>query len=145
MLVLDQGTAMRYLINELEALGYRWAYRLIDSRSSGVPQRRQRVLLVASRTEDPTTVLFADEAVEPEESSFDDTAYGFYWTEGLKGVGWAKDAVPTLKGGSTVGIPSPPAVWVPGAAPGRQIVTPVIDDARGAAGLRSRLDRTSPA
>ena len=28
---------------------------------------------------------------------FTDTAYGFYWTEGLTGVGWAKDAVPTLK------------------------------------------------
>jgi DNA (cytosine-5)-methyltransferase 1 len=40
----------------------------VDSRSSGVPQRRQRVLLVASRTEDPTTVLFADEAGEPDPS-----------------------------------------------------------------------------
>ena len=27
--------------------------------------------------------------------------------------GWAVDAVPTLKGGSTVGIPSPPAIWYP--------------------------------
>ena len=39
-------------------------------------------------------------------------ACGFYWTEGLRGLGWAVDAVPTLKGGSTVGIPSPPAVWM---------------------------------
>ena len=34
---------------------------------------------------------------------------GFYWTEGLRGLGWAHDAVPTLKGGSTIGIPSRPA------------------------------------
>jgi len=59
----------------------------------------------------------------------------FYWTEGLTGVGWAKDAIPTLKGGSTVGIPSPPAVWVPSAQPGRQIVTPVIEDAEALQGF----------
>ena len=129
MLVLDQGRAMRFLIDELEGLGYRWAYRLIDSRSVGVPQRRQRVLLVASQSEDPTTVLFADEAGEPEPDFFDDASFGFYWTEGLGGLGWARDAVPTLKGGSTVGIPSPPAVWVPSERLGRQIVTPTIEDA----------------
>jgi DNA (cytosine-5)-methyltransferase 1 len=135
MLVLDKGRAMQYLIDELEALGYQWAYRLVDSRSTGVPQRRQRVLLVASTTEDPTTVLFADEAGEPEADWFDSTAFGFYWTEGLTGVGWAKDAVPTLKGGSSVGIPSPPAIWVPTAAAGRQIVTPVIEDAEAMQGF----------
>ena len=48
MLVLDGGEAMRYLVDELEALGYRWAYRLVDSRFTGVPQRRQRVIFVAS-------------------------------------------------------------------------------------------------
>jgi len=37
-------------------------------------------------------------------------AHGFYWTEGLSGLGWAVDAVPTLKNGSTIGIASPPAV-----------------------------------
>ncbi len=135
MLVLDQGRAMRYLIDELESQGYRWAYRLVDSRSSGVPQRRQRVLLVASRTEDPRSVLFADEAGEPDPSWFGDTAYGFYWTEGLTGVGWAKDAVPTLKGGSSVGIPSPPAIWVPSAPAGHQIVTPIIEDAEALQGF----------
>jgi DNA (cytosine-5)-methyltransferase 1 len=135
MLVLDQGRAMRYLITNLEQLGFRWAYRLIDSRASGVPQRRQRVLLVASRTEDPTTVLFADEAGEPAADSFGDAAYGFYWTEGLTGLGWARDAVPTLKGGSTVGIPSPPALWIKDARPGHQIVTPTIEDAEALQGF----------
>ena len=32
---------------------------------------------------------------------------------GIRGLGWAVDAVPTLKGGSTIGIPSPPAIWLP--------------------------------
>src|SRR4051812_35260211 len=62
MLALDRGRAMRYLVDELEALGYRWAYRVVDSRFTGVPQRRRRVLLVASRVHDPRDVLFVDDA-----------------------------------------------------------------------------------
>lgn len=129
MLVLDRGDAMRYLVERLEEAGYRWAYRLVDSRCTGVAQRRQRVIMLASRTENPADVLLADDAGEPSASYFRDDAFGFYWTEGLRGLGWAQDAVPTLKGGSTVGIPSPPAIWVPAAAPGRRIVVPSIEEA----------------
>ena len=129
MLVLDKGEAMRFLVDELEALGYRWAYRLVDSRFTGVPQRRQRVIFLASREIDPRSVLFADEAGEPPASHFLDDVYGFYWTEGLRGLGWAQDAVPTLKGGSSIGIPSPPAIWNPNASSDRRIVTPRIEEA----------------
>ncbi|GID32677.1 DNA cytosine methyltransferase [Paractinoplanes brasiliensis] len=129
MLVLDKGKAMLHLVQELEALGYRWAYRLVDSRFTGVPQRRQRVLFVASRTEDPRAVLFSEDAGDPAESDRATDAYGFYWTEGLTGLGWAQDAVPTVKGGSGLGIPSPPAIWIPGNPLGRRIVTPSITDA----------------
>lgn len=129
MLVLDKGEAMRFLVGELESLGYRWAYRLVDSRFTGVPQRRQRVIFLASQDLDPRRVLFADDAGEPEESRFRDDAFGFYWTEGNRGLGWARDAVPPLKGGSTIGIPSPPAIWKPAASPDRRIVTPQIEEA----------------
>jgi len=129
MLALDRGQAMHYLVAELEALGYRWAYRVVDSRFTGVPQRRRRVILVASRSEDPRAVLFSDDAGERAEGDLATDAYGFYWTEGKGGLGWARDAVPTLKGGSTIGIPSPPAVWVPGAEPGRRLVRPGVEDA----------------
>ena len=135
MLVLDQGAAMRFLVDELELLGYRWAYRVVDSRFTGVPQRRQRVVLVASTEIDPRAVLFADDAGEPPIDSLADTAFGFYWTEGRTGVGWAKDAIPTLKPGSTIGIPSPPAIWNPAGALGRSIVTPDIDDAEALQGF----------
>lgn len=135
MLALDRGQAMRYLVSELETLGFRWAYRTVDSRATGVPQRRRRVLLVASRTEDPREVLFADdEGIRPEDD-YGDSAFGFYWTEGRGGLGWAQDAVPTLKGGSTIGIPSPPAIWVRDAVPGRKIVTPRIEDAEAMQGF----------
>jgi DNA (cytosine-5)-methyltransferase 1 len=129
MLPLDGGKAMRYLVDELETLGYHWAYRVVDSRFTGVPQRRHRVLLLASRTEDPRDVLLVDDAGEPAPERYGDDAYGFYWTEGLRGLGWARDATPPLKGGSTIGIPSPPAVWLPGEEPGRKLVTPAIEHA----------------
>jgi DNA (cytosine-5)-methyltransferase 1 len=129
MLVLDSGAAMRYLTAELESLGYRWAYRLVDSRFSGVPQRRQRVLFVAARDVDPRAILFADDAGEPPERRYRSDCFGFYWTEGLRGLGWAPDAVPTLKGGSTVGIPSPPAIWWPDGPLGQRVVVPSVEDA----------------
>jgi DNA (cytosine-5)-methyltransferase 1 len=129
MLPLDRGRAMEYLVSELERLGFAWAYRVIDTRAFGLPQRRQRVLLLASRTEDPRAVLLADDAGEPSPARYRDNAFGFYWTEGLRGLGWAEDAVPTLKGGSALGIPSPPAVWLPWETEGRRFVTPSIVDA----------------
>lgn len=129
MLVLDGGEAMRFLTTELESLGYRWAYRLVDSRFAGVPQRRQRVLFVAAREVDPRAILFADDAGEPGDERYRNDCHGFYWTEGLRGLGWAKDAVPTLKGGSSLGIPSPPGIWWPDGPLGRRVVVPSVDDA----------------
>lgn len=126
MLQLDRGRGMRFLVDELEARGYSWAYRVVDTQAFGLPQRRQRVVLLASKTDDPREVLFVDDA-EPELPTFSrDLWCGFYWTEGLRGLGWAVDAVPTLKGGSTIGIPSPPAIWNPKAD---SIFTPDIRDA----------------
>lgn len=126
MLQLSRGRAMEVIIARLEQLGYRWAYRVVDSRSFGVPQRRERVYLLASKTEDPRAVLFADDLGVPKNLEWSKTrSFGFYWTEGIRGLGAAVEAVPTLKGGSTIGIPSPPAVVLPS----REIVTPSIRDA----------------
>jgi DNA (cytosine-5)-methyltransferase 1 len=133
MLRLDRGRAMSHLTRSLEQLGFAWAYRTVDARAFGLPQRRQRVVIVASRTEDPRLVLFADhaEARLPDEQ-IDDRPCGFYWTEGNSGLGWAIDSVPTLKAGSTIGIPSPPAIWLPAFD---RIVTPTIEDAESMQGL----------
>lgn len=135
MLALDRGRAMRYVVGELETLGYRWAYRVVDSRAMGVPQRRRRVFLLASKVEDPRSALFCDDAGPRDDGDYSDDAYGFYWTEGRGGLGWAHDAVPTLKGGSTIGIPSPPAIWLPGAEPGRKVLTPRLEDAEAMQGF----------
>jgi DNA (cytosine-5)-methyltransferase 1 len=126
---------MRYLVDELEALGFTWAYRVVDARAFGIPQRRKRVLLLASRTEDPRQALFGVDADETEDSFTGDQMCGFYWTEGLRGLGWAVGAIPTLKGGSAVGIPSPPAIWDPR---DDSITTPHICDAERLQGFEER-------
>lgn len=140
MLRLGKGRALSLIVDELERLGYAWAYRVVDSRGFGLPQRRQRVFLLASLDEDPRSVLFADESgsaplLDPDR----ERAFGFYWTEGIRGLGWADDAIPTLKGGSTVGIPSAPAIVLPS----RDVITPDIRDAERLQGFST--DWTRPA
>jgi len=116
MLGLDRGHAMEKLIVQFEALGYFWTYRVVDTRAFGIPQRRQRVLFVASK-EGPLDGLLAGSAerIIDEKPSiiYPDSTYGFYWTEGSRGLGWVRDGVPPIKGGSGLGIPSPPAIWIP--------------------------------
>ena len=140
MLQLDRGEAMRFLTRSLVELGYSWAYRIVDSRAFGLPQRRQRVVLVASRTSDPRRVLFSDDANTNDKAEAEATSFGFYWTEGTRGLGWGVDVVPTLKGGSSIGIPSPPAIWLAGEA---FVGTPDIRDAERLQGFRA--DWTAPA
>lgn len=124
MLHLDRGAAMKSLVNDLEALGYAWAYRVVNTTSFGLPQRRRRVFLVASTTLDPREVLFADEAGAAAKPVADiDRPVGFYWTEGRRGMGLAMDGIPPLKVASGLGIPSAPAVLFPDG----EVLTPSIE------------------
>ena len=124
MLHLGRGAAMKSLVLDLEALGYDWAYRVVNTTSFGLPQRRRRVFLVASATINPREVLFADEAgpaTKPVPSL--DQPIGFYWTEGRRGMGLAVDGIPPLKVASGIGIPSTPAVLFPDG----EVLTPSIE------------------
>lgn len=133
MLKLNRGRAMTYVTDYLERLGYRWAYRVIDSRAFGLPHRRARVFLLASLDSDPRRIILADDAGEPKKTTeSNSTACGFYWTEGNSGLGWAVDAVPPLKGGSLFGIPCPPAILMPS----REIIQPDIRDAERLQGFK---------
>jgi len=140
MLHLAKGKALRTLVEAFEERGYRWAYRVVSSLAF-LPQRRERVLFVATTTDiDPADVLFVDDvAPTPSAAELSTHAHGFYWTEGIRGLGWAVDAVPTLKNGSTVGIASPPAILLPDGS----VVTPDIRDAERLQGLA--VDWTRPA
>lgn len=124
MLHLARGAAVDSILGRLEERGYRWAYRVVDSRAFGLPQRRRRVFIVASQSHDPRGVLLADDAPDtcwpPVHMS---RPIGFYWTEGRVGHGLTSDAVPPLKAGSVLGILSPPAVLLPSG----RVVTPTIE------------------
>jgi len=140
MLQLSRGRAMEVIVSTFESLGYRWAYRVVTSQAFGLPQRRLRVIMLASTREDPRHVLFADDAGAPPSPTQNwKTACGFYWTEGIRGLGWAIDSVPTLKGGSTIGIPSPPAIMLPSG----RVVTPDLRDVERMQGFEPEW--TSPA
>lgn len=141
MLALDRGKAMDFIVEAFETLGYAWAYRTVDTRFTGLPQRRQRVIFVASTRHDPRDVLFYENCADDTPAS-PTGLHGFYWTEGLSGLGWVANGVPPLKGGSTVGIPSPPGIWQPLAPPGHKLVTPVITDAERLQGFTIDWTRT---
>lgn len=126
MLSLDGGRAIDRIVSTLEGMGFAWAYRTVDARAFGLPQRRRRVVILASRIGDPRPALLGVDASAPAEARRGVRACGFYWTEGNTGLGWAVDATPPLKGGSALHIPSPPAIWFPRR---RLIAVPSIEDA----------------
>lgn len=143
MLHLGHGAAMDRIVSDLEAAGYSWAYRVVDSRFTGLAQRRRRVFLLASQVQDPARILLGEDHGEPT-SSRQATAFGFSWTEGNRGVGWAVGATPTLKGGTTVRVASPPAIWLPKEEIGRQIVRPSIQTAESLQGLEPGWTAAAP-
>lgn len=139
MLRLHRGAAIRHITSRLESLGYSWAYRTVDTRSFGLPQRRERVFILAGLNEEPWRKLYEHDFSEMPSGLNDGPPCGFYWTEGNRGLGWAPHALPTLKGGSGLGIPSPPAIWLRDGS----IVTPDIRDAERVQGFSA--DWTKPA
>ena len=141
MLHLKGGETINTIITELENLGYNWAYRTINSMSF-VPQNRKRVFVVASIHNDPRNVLLSGNSLTPQGVvSSDDflNPCGFYWTEGKYAIGLYQNGIPTLKCGSTIGIPSPPAI----AFPDGTIASPDIRDAERFQGFP--VDWTKPA
>ena len=139
MLQLHRGAMIDYIVRSLEELGYKWAYRTLDTRAFGIPQRRHRVFVLASIHGDPASVLLSQDAGPGSSVKAEIPPCGFYWTEGNSGLGWAPSCVPTLKGGSTIGIPSPPAIWMPNGT----IMTPDVRDAERLQGFDA--DWTAPA
>lgn len=131
MLHLKKGAGIEAIVSNLEKLGYSWAYRTLDSLAFGLPQRRRRVFVVASLTGDPRNVLLASCGNLNREPISRESPIGFYWTEGTYATGLAADAIPPLKGGSTIGIPSPPAILMPTG----EVGTPHIEDAEALQGF----------
>lgn len=126
MLILNNAETIKTIGSELSRLGYKWAYRQIDS-SVFVPQKRERVYVIASLHYDPRSIILCGNAKGPPQIDYTtfSVPIGFYWTEGKYALGMKADGIPTLKAGSTIGIPSPPAILFPNGI----VATPDIRDA----------------
>ena len=86
MLRLGRGSAMDYVIEMIQSLGYKWAYRVVDARAFGVPQRRPRVIILASKRNGSKSGFVGSDSNQPFQDSkpsdvLEDKTYGFYWTE----------------------------------------------------------------
>ena len=57
--LLGTRPVIQSLVEELELLHYCWAYRVVDTRAFGIPQKRRRVFLLASLYGDPRDILLA--------------------------------------------------------------------------------------
>lgn len=141
MLHLDRGAAMDLVISSLERLGFNWSYRLLDTADFGLPQRRRRVYFVASRKHCALSALRELPIASTDEvpAVRAGMSVGFYWTEGTYATGLAANAIPPLKAGSTIGIPSPPAVLLPDG----QVGTPSIEDAERLQGFPARWTKAA--
>ncbi|WP_115786918.1 DNA (cytosine-5-)-methyltransferase [Arthrobacter silvisoli] len=148
MLRLRRGEALEIIGQMLTEAGYRWCYRTLDAQHFGVAQRRKRVFLLASRHHQPERVLFRDYVDSPltakNRSSPAARAHGFYWTEGNRGVGWGTGVVPTIKGSTTAGIPSAPAVWLPQQPLDSRFRTPSIEALETLQGFRPGWTQGAP-
>lgn len=144
LISLHSGEVLKYITNQFNELGYEWAYRLIDPRSLGIPQRRPRFVCIASRVMHPSNLLFpynedVTANIEDKLTGEANNPYGLYWTEGKIGIGWANNSIPPLKCGSSLGLPSAPAIWNPAT---NFLGTPSIHDAERLQGFD--VDWTEP-
>ena len=113
LLRLDQGQNFALVLEALRRAGFSHiTWRTLNARQFGLPHQRRRVFIVASEMPEAAWAL-----LRPIDSSRHrgrietPIAAGFYWTAGSQGINFSEGYSPTLKVGSSLSIPSPPAVF----------------------------------
>lgn len=100
---LRRGEEFRLVLETLEAAGFRnIAWRLLNAREFGLPQDRNRLVIVASRDRKAALSIHRSiprSTIRPRNCSV--TASGFYWTGGLQSICYSEDYVPALKVGAS--------------------------------------------
>ncbi len=110
LLTLDNGKVFTEVIREFVESGYKYcSWRVLNARQLGLPHNRARVFIIASRSRKYCTSLFRP--LPPITHAINDIrSAGFYWTAGTQSLCYSVGYVPTIKVGSSLSIPSPPAV-----------------------------------
>ena len=85
-------------------------WRVVNLRQFGVPQHRSRLILIASQYPELAYSIFRPMPYFHTEAETASGAAGFYWTAGTHSINYSRGYVPTIKVGSALKIPSPPAV-----------------------------------
>lgn len=110
LLVMNDGAEFADALRLFQAAGYSHvSWRTLNARQFGLPQQRERIVMVASRYEAVAWSLHR-EIPESPHGPGGPFAAGFYWTAGLQGLSYRIGVAPTLKVGSSLSIASPPAV-----------------------------------
>ena len=109
---LDNGRVFREVVREFFKSGYSYvAWREINAREVGLPHHRNRVFFVASACKKSALSLFRDlPVITKRKEGNKGTVSGFYWTAGTHSINYSTGYVPTIKVGSSLSIPSPPAI-----------------------------------
>jgi DNA (cytosine-5)-methyltransferase 1 len=117
LLVMEKGETFRAVLGSL-GQGCRQfngpafpfiSWRTLNARQFGLPHSRVRVFIIASFHREIAMALHRPlPAIATPDSC--PGAAGFYWTAGIQSLCYSEGYVPTLKVGSSLSIPSPPAI-----------------------------------
>ena len=114
LLRMRSGREFTATLDAFHDKGFRYVgWRLLNARDFGLPQHRTRLLIIASKDRSTVKSLFRhlpNLSRDITDIRKRRAAAGFYWTAGIHSINYSRGYVPTIKIGSSLGIPSPPAV-----------------------------------
>lgn len=109
---LRQGAEFQAVLEHFSEEGFpHIGWRILNARQFGLPHQRLRVFIVASRVREHAMSLHRTIDPAAARLSTNGRCNAFYWTAGLQSICYSEGFVPTLKVGSSLSIPSPPAVF----------------------------------
>jgi DNA (cytosine-5)-methyltransferase 1 len=116
LLRLDGQRTYLTVLESLSEAGFPFiAWRMLNARAFGLPQQRNRVIIVASKH--PEVAWALHRPLPPAQDDWfieEPSAAGFYWTAGVHSICYSPGYTPAIKVGSSLSIPSPPAVYYNG-------------------------------
>jgi len=112
LLRLEGGLAFDAVLAAFEQNGFPFvAWRVLNAREFGLPHDRRRVFIVASRFRESAIALHRPiPKAKTSTPSATPQIASFYWTAGSHSICYSRGYVPTLKVGSSLSVPSPPAL-----------------------------------